>query len=208
MFLVITADMKQSRDADNPHLSENITEINKIFSPIVPAELYAGDEIQILLKNQGGLKLMQNLFYLIRILQPKNFRFGIGIGQIQKPIKAKLAENSGDAFIKAREALDFAKKNDRLAWIHYDKISEYDNLNIALAFLSELTKRWSEKHWRRFFLYAQYGNVAKVAEFEKVSAEAINKFINTAGIRTILSVIPFTPPITKQPLSLNNENIN
>ena len=151
---------------------------------------------------------MQTLFRLIQILQPKVFRYGIGIGRIQQPIKEKLAENSGDAFIKAREALDFIKKNDRLAWIHHNAHPEYDNLNIALAFLSELTKRWSMKHWRRLFLYANTGNVAKVAEIEKVSAEAINKFINTAGIRTILSVIPITRPITEQPLSLNNKIIN
>ena len=54
MYLVITADMKQSRNADNLHLSDSIAEINKDLKPIVPAELYAGDEFKYYSKIRVG----------------------------------------------------------------------------------------------------------------------------------------------------------
>ena len=189
-YIVITADMVDSRSVAvvlRNTLSDKLKRFDNVMDTCLPSSIYAGDEIQILLKNHKDNHPWLIFFQLLKILQPLKFRFGIGIGEIELPIVTNLAQNNGSAFLMAREALIKASDKKSIFCIDSNGIYSDKEFNVIGIFLSFITKKWNEKHWRRFFLYEEKRNIHKVAEREKISPEAINKFINNAGIRDIIA---------------------
>lgn len=188
-YLVVTADMISSRDVSTKQIStipEKLKRMDDKLHPLIPSMLFAGDEIQILFPHEDKQQPYRLLMDLHRYLVPFRFRFGFGIGVVDQPINSSMAQNKGQAFIRARKALDVAKKERLIAWLSTEKDKPHPEINSCFLLFTALTRKWTDKHWRRFFLYWDKRSIHKVAEIENVSPESINKFLKRASIRTII----------------------
>lgn len=188
-YLVTTADMINSRDVSTEQIAtipEKLKQIDVDFHTLIPSMLFAGDEIQLLFPYDQNHHPYRLLMDLNRHLAPFHFRFGFGIGAIDQPINPIIAHNKGQAFLQARKALAIAKNDQLIAWLSTEEIVQYSEINACFLLLTALTRKWSDKHWRRFYLYWDNRSIHKVAEIENVSPESINKLLNNAGIRLII----------------------
>jgi len=196
-YTVITADIVNSRQTADAVLKTipNILEkLNQTLKPVLPAALFAGDEIQILFDNPPHPFIL--VLQLQMLFQPMTLKVGMAQGPIHLPLLSEISETRGPAFIAARQALEIAKQRDCIAWMN--RVTDENNsfgvqptnqLNALFLTLTALTNRWSAKTWRRFTYYAQERSIQKVAGYENVSPEAINKFIRTAGVRYLLTAM-------------------
>ncbi len=190
VYIVITADMIQSRDADmniKAELPGRLQKIDKALDTVLPSEIYAGDEIQILLKASEAAHPWLVFYQCVKLLFPMKFRFGFGIGHVDFPLRNQLAQNNGDAFILARKALETADSGNILAVFQSRQIFPDRELNTMGELFSYITLKWTDKHWRRFFLYEEMRTIHKVAQIEMISPEAVNKMIHNAGFRQLIS---------------------
>jgi hypothetical protein len=188
-YLVVTADMISSRNIPTKQIAtipEKLKQIDADLHPLIPSMLFAGDEIQILFTYNETHHPYRLLIDLNRYLAPFRFRFGFGIGAVDLPINLTMAQNKGPVFIQARKALAIAKKDQLIAWLSTEGSKLHSEINVCFLLFTALTRKWTDKHWRRFFLYWDKRSIHKVAEIENVSPESINKFLKSAGIRTII----------------------
>lgn len=197
-YLVVTADMINSKNVSTEQMAtipEKLKRIDDDLDPLIPPMLFAGDEIQMLFSCDNQNHPYRLLMDLIRYLAPFRFRFGFGIGDADQPIKPLMAQNKGPAFIQARKALNITKKERLIAWLSTENKQVQSEINSYLLLFNALTRKWTDKHWRRFLLYWDKKSIRKVAEIENVSPESINKFLNNASVRTIIrSIELFSKP--------------
>jgi predicted DNA-binding protein YlxM (UPF0122 family) len=191
-YIVITGDIISSRQNDAAGLMENVPEIlrhiNTTYNPISKFQLSAGDEIQGLLKPENSpfhfLLDLTGYFYPLRV------KFGIGLGSISTEIKSEVGQMRGEAFEFARAALN-SLSNNRILYSAEGYFPGLDSVNTMLMLFSRLLASWDERVFRRYKFYLKYGSIHKVAEQENVSAEAINKHLNTHSVREILATVKY-----------------
>lgn len=190
-FIVITGDIigSKNEDIDLMHsIPDRLKKIDEALNTVLPSARFAGDEIQCIFEfNQRHPYFI--LFNMITLFQPLSLKFGIGIGEIDKPMPRNLAEATGAAFRLARKGLNIAEKRGQIAWCQSDDKSVDKELNGLFCLTTALIQNWTSKHWRRFQLYYVHRNIHHVAFQEDVSPEAINKFIRNAGMRNIITAL-------------------
>ncbi len=171
-YIVITLDIKNSRDKRTEELKQidnAISKINSNFKEILFKAISKsrGDEYQCVLK----LDSIKSLFYLLREIKKNiqnelkvEYRMGIGIGNIYS--EGIVSENTwdlnGEAFYYARNALEEAQEV-RKKETNYDTIFKIENFdsspyNINFPFDKEITqiyysinlitKQWNEDTWQ------------------------------------------------------------
>ncbi|MCK4836865.1 MAG: hypothetical protein KAT17_09515 [Candidatus Aminicenantes bacterium] len=167
-------------------LPDILKQMNKELNPLVPFQMFAGDEFQGLL--QTGQNIFKYIDFLEYHLFPLRFRIGIGIGLISTEIKSSTQTMRGSAFVLARKAIELARKNKSLYYLESDQ--KLNGIGTILNLMGFIKKRWTEKVvFRRYMLYNHYQSIVRVAEKEKVSKEAVNKMIRNYGIRELQQAI-------------------
>jgi hypothetical protein len=72
---------------------------------VLPAERTAGDEMQALVDDPHTLAEV-----VLRVLDSGQWRVGIGVGRVAEPLPGSVREGRGEAFHRARRALEAAKR--------------------------------------------------------------------------------------------------
>jgi len=189
-YICLTGDVIRS------NLSEQIESLNALpnilkqmnneLNPIVPFNVFAGDEFQ------GLLAISQNIFEYIDFLEyrlfPLRFRTGIGIGFVSTEIKSSTQAMRGSAFVLARKAIETARKNKNLYCLESDqKVNGIDTIINLMGFIKN---QWTKKIvFNRYMLYNQYKSAGIVAKKEEVSKTAVNKMIRHYGMRELKQAI-------------------
>jgi hypothetical protein len=192
-FVVIIADVCGSRKmaADERYegqlyLKSAIIQINENFKESIeaPFMITRGDEFQ------GVLKDMKSAFEIMlefeRLLFPLNLRYGMGKGNINKMGSSVTVEMDGPAFHYARTAImQIKKKKQYISCVMGDE--SFDLLiNNIFSLMHAIKSRWNETNFKRYWKYKELGTFEKVAQYEKVSAQAIWDSMRNMRILEIL----------------------
>lgn len=180
IYTVIIGDIIESRKIKNREkvqkkLKSVLNSANTIFKEHIEVNfsITLGDEFQGLLKDIS--ESYRIIKYFEKNLYPLKARFGVGVGMLSTPISENIGEMDGECFIKAREAINEAKKNDRFV-IYKLGIDEKDMIiNTILMLIEAIKTSWKEIHLRRIWLYEKLGTYEKVAKKEKISKQMISK---------------------------------
>lgn len=159
-YVAVIGDIKSSKKIeDRKNLQEKLKitlgKINKKYEQDISAKfmITLGDEFQGLLCNG------ENVFTIVEEIQremyPVEIRFGFGVGAITTEINPEMAIGAdGPGYYKARNAIEFLKKNERKNKIHIsdirieideDKNSIAEMLNTILSLLAVVKNNWTDR---------------------------------------------------------------
>ncbi len=147
---VMIGDIKGSRDLDEwgsvfEKLQAALKQINREFSHDILVEFVptAGDEFQGALRDP---KHAYAVYASIKRGLPVGFYWGIGIGDIEKPLKRDIGMR-GDAFYRARSALEFCKKRKRNVVLRSSDTTSLadETINTLLHFIEVMENSWTKR---------------------------------------------------------------
>lgn len=174
---VITADIIDS--SMNPNFEQRLKQkLQMLNSPglLTPFTLYRGDEIQAVCQQ---LQTLPNIIRQLRYYSlPLKLRIGVGIGEIET--KGSTTNNSwemnGDAFFKARNALDKIKK-DKKPKTKFATESEIFDLtgNIIYELVDNLVDNWTDAQWEAISILEKQGTYQRTANILNVSRQSVQK---------------------------------
>ena len=173
---VITIDVIRSKKEKylGQIIREKIAVINPDRYAFSPA-LSRGDEIQCVVKRG------ENPFSAIRemrfALLDYQLKIGIGLGEIEIPeIVRDSWDLSGEAFFRAREALDQLSGADETCVKMCSGDIKLDlAINSALTLMNLIMNNWTPTQFNYIMFYERYGTYEKAAQALQVSSQNINK---------------------------------
>jgi hypothetical protein len=147
-------------------------------------EVLRGDELQAVL--QPGAPALRIVTYLraqlvIAAGRSLALRVGLGSGTIQRLSRRGPFASEGEAFHRAREALEAAKRGSgRLTgWITGDPF--VDRLAaVTLALLDSYTARWTSPQWEAIAGRLEGKGLHEIARAERVSFQSVSKRLRAA----------------------------
>lgn len=175
LYLAIIGDIKNSRSIDERGVVQDklrniLQEVNQKYA----ADIAAGFMITLGDEFQGLLVQVDHTMQLIEEIRlgmlPVRIRFGVGIGAITTSIDPQMAIGAdGPCFYKARSAIDYLKKSEKLnktkaANIRFEMQNDryhVDALNTILTLLSVITEDWTKHQVAVIQDYSQYHDSQK-----------------------------------------------
>ena len=153
------------------------------IEPVRPFERTAGDEIQGLIAEPGAV-----IAVLERALRAGDWSIGLGIGEIEQPIPPSVREARGTALLRARDAVDAAKKSAtvRLAVRGPDA----DDLEALLRLVGMLVQRRTAAQWRVIDAVRAAPDRASAADRLGITVQAISKSLLTSGEDVVVATYP------------------
>ena len=131
------------RTVTNRHLRQKLIKL--------PYSVTAGDEFQTVVENLPQIpKLILDLRANMR---PLSIRVGIGIGRISDKIQPPVNRLSGEAFLKARDAIDIVKKGSLYKFDVLTAFQSKDELfdetiNLIYGLQDTLVRNITSKQWK------------------------------------------------------------
>ena len=123
---------------------------------LTPFKISRGDEIQGLCR--GSLEAPEIVRRLRYHCRPLALRIGIGIGEGPVTEAPSSWDLNGEAFFRAREALEKTKKRGNLLTGVVCGDERFDGLAEALfGLLDAIWSRWTEEQWEAVMAYERYG---------------------------------------------------
>lgn len=185
-YIVLTGDLKSSRKIkERAKIQENFKNVlkivNKKFKEIIVAKflIIGGDSFQGMLSSPYPIfdmyyELFENIGY--------PFYLGIGIGSISTKLSKNVGEMDGEAFHRAIEALEKAKK-DR-GWVAFKSGWEIDSIVTASwNLMADVIWHWSKRQKEIIMHYRKNEGdrkaIEKVAKNFGVSEKNIYKILKT-----------------------------
>lgn len=172
MVFVVTADQRGSRQG--PDLVEGVLERLNERAVLRPFERTAGDEVQGVLSDARAA-----LDVALWLLRDGHWSVGIGAGGVRVPLPASTRAGTGEAFVRAREAVEAAKKRvDKVAFVGsgQDAVDADALLSVHAAIVATRT----EAGWEAVDLVLREGSQVKVAQVLGVSKQAVSQRLRAA----------------------------
>lgn len=166
-YFVINADIKNSRKHKfkKDHFKTQINQLNSDFKEnlVVPFSLLVGDGLQ------GVVSESCQIFQLIRKIKysflPFDIRIGIGYGMVEDEEQLKQIKSSwelnGEAFYKARDAMDVMKEKKGKKEFVYDVYLITGNdlldhrVNLMYTYVLDHLDKWKKDVWDIILLEEQ-----------------------------------------------------
>lgn len=174
---VMIGDIKRSRDLDEwgsvfEKLQAALKQINREFSDDILVDFVptVGDEFQ------GALRDPKHAYAVYASIK-RGFRVGfycgIGIGDIEKPLERDIGMR-GDAFYRARSALEFCKRRKRSVLLRSSDTTSLadETIDTLLHFIEVMENSWTKRqrevlHYYRLhpdYTYEQLGSHFGIAK--------------------------------------------
>jgi hypothetical protein len=147
-YVVVTGDLKSSRKLkDRAEVQEELKSalriVNRRFGDEIPAKfmVIGGDSFQGMLSSP---KYLFDIYYAFFENISHQFYLGIGVGNISTRLSENVGEIDGEAFHKASEALESAKKEN--IWITFKSEWEIDDIvTCLLNFMADVMWNWTKR---------------------------------------------------------------
>ena len=173
---VITIDVIRSKKENRlgQAIREKLSAITPNRYAFLPA-LSRGDEVQCVVKRG------ENPFSAIReirfALLDYQLKIGLGIGEIEIPESVRDSwDLSGEAFFRAREALDHLSGADETCIEMISGDLQQDlAINSILTLMNLIMNDWTATQFHYIMVYERCGTYEKAAEVLQVSPQNINK---------------------------------
>lgn len=167
-YIAIIGDIRESKKIhDRNDVQMRLKNVLEVINDKYNAEVSAkfmitlGDEFQGLLWN--GTKVLDIIEEIQREMYPVQIRFGIGVGEITTNINAEMAIGAdGPGYYKAREALEFLKKEEQknkvpLSDIRIEVEEEKSNvsnlLNTIFSLMEVIKGNWTQRQREIIYEY-------------------------------------------------------
>ncbi len=178
-YCAIIGDIKRSRVLPRrgrvqQRFADAIATINREFKKEIASKflLTLGDEFQGLLHSVAASYRVVRRFE--ELMAPVEFSFGIGVGTLSTPLKPEALGMDGEAFHRARSALQNAKKSRRS--ILYDLDSPaLGLLNALIGLMEHERRRMTKRQQQIMLLLEETEHQATVARRLRISQPAVSK---------------------------------
>ena len=183
-MFVVTADQRGSRTgADLVPAALAIVSRRASAAEPLAAERTVGDEIQVAVADPQTV-----LAIALDLTRTGAWSVGIGVGPIESPLPASVRAARGEAFVRARDAVDRAKKTPtRLAITGGDDAPDAEAL---VRLLVELRDRRSDEGWEVYDLLAEGLSQREAAARLGITPGAVSLRAKAAGLRAEEGAIP------------------
>lgn len=174
---VLTIDQRRSRTSDDlvPAVIEDIARMGRLTAA---PERTAGDEIQT--ATDDARLALDIVLHLTRL---GTWSVGLGVGAVESPLPAMVRAGRGDAFVRARDAVDRAKgAPGRFALAAADPQESLD-AEALVRLLIDLRDRRSPEGWEVHDLLARGRSQKSIAEELGIGASAVSLRARAAGLR-------------------------
>ena len=189
MAVVLICDVRGSRKIENwgevySKIEQVIKELSQVFDEdfLIPLEFTVGDEFQ------GVLKSPHNIYEVVKFLKifmPVQFYCGVGIGEVEIPESRNAMR--GQAFYRARDALEVCKKDKRVAYLISGKNLIDVPVNAILFFIQTIEAGWSSRQ-REVVTYYRLNpglTYEKIGKHFGVTRQTIMKILKAAKFKAI-----------------------
>ncbi|MBM4040254.1 MAG: hypothetical protein FJ290_17245 [Planctomycetes bacterium] len=185
-YVVLTGDIVSSRQVANraqlqARLRKLLARVNNAYREliVVPMTISGGDEFQ------GVVTLHERVPAILKDLAqgllPVQVRVGVGVGTLSTGLAARAQEMDGEAFVRSRQAVEEAKRDDARLWF----VTGDGFFDLAANAISRLLwairESWKPLHWRRAALKDQGWTEARIARAEGVRQASISGSLAWAG---------------------------
>ena len=185
-YVVVTGDLKSSRKLkDRAEVQEELKNalrvVNRRFDKEIPAKfmVVGGDSFQGMLSSP---KYLFDIYYAFFENIGRQFYLGIGVGDISTGLSENVGEIDGEAFHKASEALERAKKENM--WIAFKSEWEIDEVvTCLLNFMADVMWNWTERQKEMIIYFREQGGnreaVRLASKYFGVGERSIYKTLRT-----------------------------
>jgi predicted DNA-binding protein YlxM (UPF0122 family) len=171
-YVILTGDLKSSRKLEDrakvqEGLKNALLGINKEFEKRIIAKfiIVGGDGFQCMLH---APKYIFDIYYALFENINYPFYLGIGIGGISTNLSENVGEIDGEAFHKAYEALEKAKKEN--IWIAFKSESEIDEIvTYLLNFIADVMWNWTKRQREIVMYYKKVKDEKRDATLEEIA---------------------------------------
>jgi hypothetical protein len=176
---VLTLDQQRSSSGEDavPAL------LDALGSPAPPATLRpfqrtAGDEVQGVLQDaEAAVEVVG------RTLRAGGWYIGIGVGDVEVPLPAETRAGRGDAFVRARAAVNRAKQDvHRLALVAERDDRAAEHVETVLGLWAGILERRTVRGWEVHDLLATGLSYAEAGERLGITQSAVSQRARAAGI--------------------------
>lgn len=182
-YCAIIGDIRQSRllprrRGVQKRFAGAIKSINREFRKEIASAflITLGDEFQGLLVSPA------ESFHLVRrfeeLMDPVTFCFGVGVGSLSTPLEKQAVGMDGEAFHRARAALDRAKKGKRGLLYSFDSPA-LDVVNALLGLMEERRQRLTPRQKQVRNLLQDLKRQQAVAKRLRISQPAVSKVVSS-----------------------------
>lgn len=148
---------------------------------LLPYAITAGDEFEAI---TGSIAKIPQLLLDLRVrMQPIDLRIGVGIGAVAGRIAAPVNQLEGEAFRRARAALDSLKRGRNSAALTAFRTgdAEFDALvNLIYALEDTLVRKITPKQWRTLAARLEHRNVDDTARALRRDASTVSRNLKRA----------------------------
>ena len=163
-YVVVTGDLKASRRLkDRAEVQEELKNalriVNRRFDEEIPAKfvVVGGDSFQGMLSSP---KYLFDIYYVFFENISHQFYLGIGVGDISTRLSENVGEIDGEAFHKASDALERAKKEN--IWIAFKSEWEIDEVvTCLLNFMADVMWNWTDRQKEMIIYFREQGGNRK-----------------------------------------------
>ena len=173
-YVVVTGDLKASRRLkDRAEVQEELKNalriVNRRFDEEIPAKfmVVGGDSFQGMLSSP---KYLFDIYYVFFENIGRQFYLGIGVGDISTGLSENVGEIDGEAFHKASEALERAKKEN--IWIVFKSEWEIEGVvTCLLNFMADVMWSWTKRQREIVTYYRKEKNEKSSVTLEEVAED-------------------------------------
>ncbi len=189
MAVALICDVQGSRKIENwgevySEIGRVIGELNRVHEKdfLIPLEFTVGDEFQ------GVLKTPENTYEVIKFLKifmPVRFYCGVGIGEVEIP--QSRGAMRGEAFYRARDALEICKKEKRAVYLISGENLIDVPANAILFLIQTIEAGWSIRQ-REVVTYYRLNpglTYEKIGEHFGVTRQTIMKILKAAKFKAV-----------------------
>ena len=171
-YVVVTGDLKSSRKLkDRAEVQEELKNalriVNSRFEEEIPAKfmVVGGDSFQGMLSSP---KYLFDIYYVFFENIRHQFYLGIGVGGISTSLSENVGEIDGEAFHKASDALERAKKENM--WIVFKSEWEIEGVvTCLLNFMVDVMWSWTKRQREIVTYYRKVKNEKSNVTLEEVA---------------------------------------
>ncbi|RJS75554.1 SatD [Methanophagales archaeon] len=171
-YVVVTGDLKSSRKLKDrvgvqEELKSALRIVNRRFDDAIPAKfmVIGGDSFQGMLSSP---KYLFDIYFAFFENISHQFYLGIGVGNISTRLSENVGEIDGEAFHKASEALESAKKENM--WITFKSEWEIDDIvTCLLNFMADVMWNWTKRQREIVTYYRKVKNEKGRITLEEVA---------------------------------------
>lgn len=179
MVFVLTCDQQDSRRGPDrvEALVQSLGAAGVRGRLLRPFERTAGDEAQGVLADPGAVRDV-----VLDLLRDGSWHVGLGIGPVEEPLPKSTRAGRGEAFLRARAAVDRAKAAPHRVSVVGDDGYGAVRVETVLWLVAAVYRRRTERGWEVADMLDAGRTRAQIAGDLGISASAVSQRVQAAGV--------------------------